>query len=142
MSEELGRPPTQQEIATHLEMSLSQLKFLALSTTQVDSLDRKIGKEEDTALGDLIAAKSEPLEVALELNLLTENIEQMLATLTPREAEVIYLRYGFDDGNTKTLLEIGQRFNITRERVRQIEAKALRKLRHPNRNSVVKEYLF
>ena len=74
--------------------------------------------------------------------MLSENVEQMLATLSPREAEVMYLRYGFDNGQAKTLQEIGQRFNITRERVRQIENKALRKLRHPNRNSLVKEYLF
>ena len=140
--QELGRQPTQQEIADRLEMSLSQLKFLARATNKVDSLDRTVGREEDTPLLDLIAAKDEPLETKLELNLLVENIDRMLETLAPREAEVMRLRYGLDDGKMKTLQEVGQRFKISRERVRQIEARAIHKLRHPHRNKIVKEYLF
>ncbi|MFN9189763.1 MAG: sigma-70 family RNA polymerase sigma factor, partial [Pseudanabaena sp.] len=100
-----------------------------------------IGKEEDSRLGDFIESEGETPDDQVAKSLLREDLESVLGTLSPRERDVLRLRYGLDDGRMKTLEEIGQIFNVTRERIRQIEAKALRKLRHPNRNSVLKEYI-
>ncbi len=116
-------------------------KFIAKSAQLPISLETPIGKEEDSRLGDFIEADGEMPEDQVSKNLLREDLESVLDTLSPRERDVLRLRYGLDDGRMKTLEEIGQIFNVTRERIRQIEAKALRKLRHPNRNSILKEYI-
>jgi RNA polymerase primary sigma factor len=141
LSQELGRKPTEEEIATRMEMTIEKLRFIAKSAQLPISLETPIGKEEDSRLGDFIEADGETPEDKVAKNLLREDLEAVLNTLSPRERDVLRLRYGLDDGRMKTLEEIGQLFNVTRERIRQIEAKALRKLRHPNRNSVLKEYI-
>jgi RNA polymerase primary sigma factor len=141
LSQEMGRKPTEEEIATRMEMTIEKLRFIAKSAQLPISLETPIGKEEDSRLGDFIESDGEMPEDQVAKNLLREDLENVLDTLSPRERDVLRLRYGLDDGRMKTLEEIGQIFNVTRERIRQIEAKALRKLRHPNRNSVLKEYI-
>ncbi len=141
LSQELGRKPTEEEIATRMEMTIEKLRFIAKSAQLPISLETPIGKEEDSRLGDFIEADGETPEDQVSKSLLREDLENVLDTLSPRERDVLRLRYGLDDGRMKTLEEIGQIFNVTRERIRQIEAKALRKLRHPNRNSILKEYI-
>ncbi len=141
LSQELGRKPTEEEIATRMEITIEKLRFIAKSAQLPISLETPIGKEEDSRLGDFIESDGETPEDRVSKVLLREDLESVLDTLTPRERDVLKLRYGLDDGRMKTLEEIGQIFNVTRERIRQIEAKALRKLRHPNRNSVLKEYI-
>ncbi|MGQ9836424.1 MAG: RNA polymerase sigma factor RpoD [Cyanobacteriota bacterium] len=141
LSQELGRKPTEEEIATRMEITIEKLRFIAKSAQLPISLETPIGKEEDSRLGDFIESDGETPEDRVAKVLLREDLESVLETLTPRERDVLKLRYGLDDGRMKTLEEIGQIFNVTRERIRQIEAKALRKLRHPNRNSVLKEYI-
>lgn len=141
LSQEMGRKPTEEEIATRMEMTIEKLRFIAKSAQLPISLETPIGKEEDSRLGDFIESDGETPEDQVAKNLLREDLESVLDTLSPRESEVLRLRYGLDDGRMKTLEEIGQTFNVTRERIRQIEAKALRKLRHPNRNSILKEYI-
>lgn len=141
LSQEMGRKPTEEEIATRMEMTIEKLRFIAKSAQLPISLETPIGKEEDSRLGDFIEADGETPEDQVSKNLLREDLESVLDTLSPRERDVLRLRYGLDDGRMKTLEEIGQIFNVTRERIRQIEAKALRKLRHPNRNSILKEYI-
>ena len=141
LSQELGRKPTEEEIATRMEMTIEKLRFIAKSAQLPISLETPIGKEEDSRLGDFIESDGETPEDEVSKSLLREDLESVLSTLSPRERDVLRLRYGLDDGRMKTLEEIGQIFNVTRERIRQIEAKALRKLRHPNRNSVLKEYI-
>jgi RNA polymerase primary sigma factor len=141
LSQEMGRKPTEEEIATRMEMTIEKLRFIAKSAQLPISLETPIGKEEDSRLGDFIESDGETPEDQVAKNLLREDLESVLSTLSPRERDVLRLRYGLDDGRMKTLEEIGQIFNVTRERIRQIEAKALRKLRHPNRNSVLKEYI-
>ncbi|MFM2429009.1 MAG: polymerase sigma factor RpoD [Cyanobacteriota bacterium] len=141
LSQEMGRKPTEEEIATRMEMTIEKLRFIAKSAQLPISLETPIGKEEDSRLGDFIESDGEMPEDQVAKSLLREDLEGVLATLSPREKDVLRLRYGLDDGRMKTLEEIGQIFNVTRERIRQIEAKALRKLRHPNRNSVLKEYI-
>lgn len=141
LSQEMGRKPTEEEIATRMEMTIEKLRFIAKSAQLPISLETPIGKEEDSRLGDFIESDGETPEDQVSKNLLREDLENVLGTLSPRERDVLRLRYGLDDGRMKTLEEIGQIFNVTRERIRQIEAKALRKLRHPNRNSVLKEYI-
>ncbi|GAB4213267.1 MAG: RNA polymerase sigma factor RpoD [Synechococcales cyanobacterium] len=141
LSQELGRKPSEEEIATRMEMTIEKLRFIAKSAQLPISLETPIGKEEDSRLGDFIESDGETPEDRLAKVLLREDLESVLHTLTARERDVLKLRYGLDDGRMKTLEEIGQIFNVTRERIRQIEAKALRKLRHPNRNSVLKEYI-
>lgn len=141
LSQELGRKPTEEEIADRMEMTIEKLRFIAKSAQLPISLETPIGKEEDSRLGDFIEADGETPEDQVSKNLLREDLESVLDTLSPRERDVLRLRYGLDDGRMKTLEEIGQIFNVTRERIRQIEAKALRKLRHPNRNSILKEYI-
>lgn len=141
LSQEFGRKPTEEEIAESMEMTIEKLRFIAKSAQLPISLETPIGKEEDSRLGDFIEADIENPEQDVAKNLLREDLEGVLATLSPRERDVLRLRYGLDDGRMKTLEEIGQIFDVTRERIRQIEAKALRKLRHPNRNAVLKEYI-
>lgn len=141
LSQELGRKPTEEEIATNMEMTIEKLRFIAKSAQLPISLETPIGKEEDSRLGDFIEADGETPEDEVSKSLLREDLQTVLDTLSPRERDVLRLRYGLDDGRMKTLEEIGQIFNVTRERIRQIEAKALRKLRHPNRNSILKEYI-
>lgn len=141
LSQEMGRKPTEEEIATRMEMTIEKLRFIAKSAQLPISLETPIGKEEDSRLGDFIESDGEMPEDQVSKNLLREDLEKVLDSLSPRERDVLRLRYGLDDGRMKTLEEIGQIFNVTRERIRQIEAKALRKLRHPNRNSVLKEYI-
>jgi RNA polymerase primary sigma factor len=141
LSQEMGRKPTEEEIATRMEMTIEKLRFIAKSAQLPISLETPIGKEEDSRLGDFIESDGETPEDQVSKNLLREDLESVLDTLSARERDVLRLRYGLDDGRMKTLEEIGQIFNVTRERIRQIEAKALRKLRHPNRNSVLKEYI-
>lgn len=141
LSQEMRRKPTEEEIATRMEMTIEKLRFIAKSAQLPISLETPIGKEEDSRLGDFIEADGETPEDEVSKNLLREDLENVLDTLSPRERDVLRLRYGLDDGRMKTLEEIGQIFNVTRERIRQIEAKALRKLRHPNRNSILKEYI-
>ncbi len=141
LSQEMRRKPTEEEIATRMEMTIEKLRFIAKSAQLPISLETPIGKEEDSRLGDFIEADGETPEDEVSKNLLREDLENVLDTLSARERDVLRLRYGLDDGRMKTLEEIGQIFNVTRERIRQIEAKALRKLRHPNRNSILKEYI-
>ena len=141
LSQSLHRKPTEEEIAEEMEMTIEKLRFIAKSAQLPISLETPIGKEEDSRLGDFIEADGETPEDEVSKNLLREDLENVLDTLSPRERDVLRLRYGLDDGRMKTLEEIGQIFNVTRERIRQIEAKALRKLRHPNRNSILKEYI-
>jgi len=141
LSQEMGRKPTEEEIATRMEMTIEKLRFIAKSAQLPISLETPIGKEEDSRLGDFIESEGETPDDQVAKSLLREDLESVLGTLSPRERDVLRLRYGLDDGRMKTLEEIGQIFNVTRERIRQIEAKALRKLRHPNRNSVLKEYI-
>lgn len=141
LSQEMGRKPTEEEIATRMEMTIEKLRFIAKSAQLPISLETPIGKEEDSRLGDFIESDGETPEDQVSKNLLREDLESVLNSLSARERDVLRLRYGLDDGRMKTLEEIGQIFNVTRERIRQIEAKALRKLRHPNRNSILKEYI-
>ncbi len=141
LSQEFGRKPSEEEIAESMEMTIEKLRFIAKSAQLPISLETPIGKEEDSRLGDFIESDSETPELDVAKTLLREDLEGVLATLSPRERDVLRLRYGLDDGRMKTLEEIGQIFDVTRERIRQIEAKALRKLRHPNRNGVLKEYI-
>jgi len=141
LSQEMGRKPTEEEIAERMEMTIEKLRFIAKSAQLPISLETPIGKEEDSRLGDFIESDGETPEDQVSKSLLREDLEGVLGTLNPRERDVLRLRYGLDDGRMKTLEEIGQIFNVTRERIRQIEAKALRKLRHPNRNSILKEYI-
>ena len=141
LSQELGRKPSEEEIAERMEMTIEKLRFIAKSAQLPISLETPIGKEEDSRLGDFIESGTENPDQDVAKNLLREDLESVLATLSPRERDVLRLRYGLDDGRMKTLEDIGQIFDVTRERIRQIEAKALRKLRHPNRNGVLKEYI-
>jgi RNA polymerase primary sigma factor len=141
LSQEFGRKPTEEEIAESMEMTIEKLRFIAKSAQLPISLETPIGKEEDSRLGDFIEADIENPEQDVAKNLLREDLEGVLATLSPRERDVLRLRYGLDDGRMKTLEEIGQIFDVTRERIRQIEAKALRKLRHPSRSRKLKDYL-
>ncbi len=141
LSQEMGRKPAEEEIATRMEMTTENLRFIAKLAQLPISLETPIGKEENSRLGDFIEADGEMPEDQVSKSLLREDLEGVLDTLSPCERDVLRLRYGLDDGRMKTLEEIGQIFNVTRERIRQIEAKALRKLRHPNRNSILKEYL-
>ena len=141
LSQELGRKPSEEEIAERMEMTIEKLRFIAKSAQLPISLETPIGKEEDSRLGDFIESGTENPDQDVAKNLLREDLESVLATLSPRERDVLRLRYGLDDGRMKTLEDIGQMFEVTRERIRQIEGKALRKLRHPNRNGVLKEYI-
>ena len=137
-----GRDPTAEEIAAELEMPIERVREIMRIAQDPVSLETPIGEEEDSHLGDFIPDENapEPTEAASQV-LLKEQINQVLGTLTEREEKVLRLRFGLEDGRSRTLEEVGQMFNVTRERIRQIEAKALRKLRHPNRSNKVKDFL-
>ncbi|MGD0154254.1 MAG: RNA polymerase sigma factor RpoD [Thermacetogeniaceae bacterium] len=140
--QEQGRDPTPEEIAWEMDMSVDRVREIMKIAQEPVSLETPIGEEEDSHLGDFIEDEDAlaPAEAASFI-LLKEQLEEVLETLTPREKEVLRLRFGLEDGRARTLEEVGQRFRVTRERIRQIEAKALRKLRHPSRSKKLKDYL-
>jgi len=137
-----GREATPDEIAEFLEMPVDKVREILRVAQEPVSLETPIGEEEDSHLGDFIPDDDAlaPADAA-SMSLLKEQLADVLKTLTPREAKVLSLRFGLDDGNPKTLEEVGKVFNVTRERIRQIEAKALRKLRHPSRSKKLKDFL-
>ena len=140
--QQLGREPTQEEIAEEMEMPVEKVMEIQKIAQDPVSLETPIGEEEDSHLGDFIEDEDAPApDEAASYILLKEQLEEVLETLTPREAKVLRLRFGLDDGRSRTLEEVGQEFGVTRERIRQIEAKALRKLRHPSRSRKLKDYL-
>lgn len=137
-----GREPTAEEIAEELNMSVEKVRDIMKIAQDPVSLETPIGEEEDTHLGDFIPDNDSPAPAdAASQTLLREQLNDVLNTLTPREAQVLRLRFGLEDGQTRTLEEVGRQFNITRERIRQIEAKALRKIRHPSRSKRLKDFL-
>ena len=140
--QELGRDPTPEEVAKHMGLSTSRVREIMKIAQEPVSLETPIGEEEDSHLGDFIEdeAALDPADAA-SMMLLKEQIADVLKTLAPREAEVLRLRFGLEDGRSRTLEEVGQSFGVTRERIRQIEAKALRKLRHPSRSKVLRDFL-
>jgi RNA polymerase primary sigma factor len=138
----LGREPSAEEIAEEMEMSPDRVREIMKIAQEPVSLETPIGEEEDSHLGDFIEDQDAPAPAeAASFRLLKEQLEEVLNTLTPREEKVLRLRFGLDDGRARTLEEVGQIFNVTRERIRQIEAKALRKLRHPSRSKKLKDFL-
>ena len=140
--QELGREPTPEEIAEEMHMSVERVREILKISQEPVSLETPIGEEEDSQLGDFIEDESllSPVDSA-SFSMLKEELEEAMASLTERERNVIKLRFGLDDGKTRTLEEVGKEFNVTRERIRQIEAKALRKLRHPSRSRKLKDFL-
>jgi len=140
--QELGHDPTAEEIAEEMNMPAERVREILKIAQEPVSLETPIGEEEDSHLGDFIPDEdaSEPAEAA-SFTLLKEQLVEGLSTLTPREEKVLKLRFGIEDGRTRTLEEVGKEFNVTRERIRQIEAKALRKLRHPSRSKKLKDFL-
>ncbi|MCQ2510987.1 MAG: RNA polymerase sigma factor RpoD [Lachnospiraceae bacterium] len=140
--QELGREPTPEEIAEEMNMSVERVREILKISQEPVSLETPIGEEEDSHLGDFIQDDNVPVPAdAAAFTMLKEQLEEVLATLTDREQKVLRLRFGLDDGRARTLEEVGKEFNVTRERIRQIEAKALRKLRHPSRSRKLKDYL-
>ena len=140
--QENGRDPSAEEIAKVMKMSPEKVREIMKIALDPVSLETPIGEEEDSHLGDFIEDSDSPApQEAVSYVMLREQLNEVLHTLTPREEQVLKLRFGLDDGRTRTLEEVGQVFNITRERIRQIEAKALRKLRHPSRSKRLKDYL-
>ena len=139
---EKGKEPTPEEIAEKLDMPVEKVREIIRVAQEPVSLETPIGEEEDSHLGDFIPDDDAPAPAdAASMLLLKEQIEEVLKTLTPREAKVLSLRFGLEDGHSHTLEEVGKEFDVTRERIRQIEAKALRKLRHPSRSKRLKDYL-
>ncbi len=140
--QELGHDPSPEEIAEEMNMPVGRVRDILKIAQEPVSLETPIGEEEDSHLGDFIPDEDaqEPAEVA-SFTLLREQLVDVLSTLTPREEKVLKLRFGIEDGRTRTLEEVGREFNVTRERIRQIEAKALRKLRHPSRSKKLKDFL-
>ena len=140
--QELGHDPSPNEIAKEMNMPVDKVREILKIAQEPVSLETPIGEEEDSHLGDFIPDEgaSEPSEAA-SFTLLKEQLMDVLSTLTPREEKVLKLRFGIEDGRTRTLEEVGKEFNVTRERIRQIEAKALRKLRHPSRSKKLKDFL-
>lgn len=140
--QELGHDPTPEEIAEEMSMSVEKVREILKIAQEPVSLETPIGEEEDSHLGDFIPDEdaSEPSEAA-SFTLLKEQLVEVLSTLTPREEQVLKLRFGIEDGRTRTLEEVGKQFHVTQERIRQIEAKALRKLRHPSRSKKLKDFL-
>ncbi len=140
--QELGRDPSPDEIAEELEMPVSKVREIMKIAQEPVSLETPIGEEEDSHLGDFIEDKEMMIPAdAAAYTLLKEQLLEVLDTLTDREQKVLRLRFGLDDGRSRTLEEVGKEFNVTRERIRQIEAKALRKLRHPSRSKKLRDYL-
>ena len=140
--QQLGREPLPEEIAKEMEISVDRVREIMKIAQEPVSLETPIGEEEDSHLGDFIEDQDAPAPAdAASFMLLKEQLEEVLDTLTPREEKVLRLRFGLDDGRARTLEEVGQNFGVTRERIRQIEAKALRKLRHPSRSRKLKDFL-
>ena len=140
--QELGREPTPEEIAEEMNMPVDRVREILKISQEPVSLETPIGEEEDSHLGDFIQDDNVPVPAdAAAFTLLKEQLVEVLSTLTDREQKVLRLRFGLDDGRARTLEEVGKEFNVTRERIRQIEAKALRKLRHPSRSRKLKDYL-
>ena len=140
--QELGREPHPEEIAEEMDMSVDRVREILKISQEPVSLETPIGEEEDSHLGDFIQDDNVPVPAdAAAFTLLKEQLVEVLGTLTEREQKVLRLRFGLDDGRARTLEEVGKEFNVTRERIRQIEAKALRKLRHPSRSRKLKDYL-
>ena len=140
--QELGREPTPEEIAEEMKMPVDRVREILKISQEPVSLETPIGEEEDSHLGDFIQDDNVPVPAdAAAFTMLKEQLEDVLSTLTDREQKVLRLRFGLDDGRARTLEEVGKEFNVTRERIRQIEAKALRKLRHPSRSRKLKDYL-
>ncbi len=140
--QELGREPFPEEIAEEMNMSVDRVREILKISQEPVSLETPIGEEEDSHLGDFIQDDNVPVPAdAAAFTLLREQLKDVLSTLTDREQKVLRLRFGLDDGRARTLEEVGKEFNVTRERIRQIEAKALRKLRHPSRSRKLKDYL-
>jgi RNA polymerase primary sigma factor len=140
--QELGREPTPEELARELNMPVEKVREISKISQEPVSLETPIGEEEDSHLGDFIPDDDAPApSEAASFVLLKEQLGDVLSTLTPREAKVLRLRFGLDDGRARTLEEVGKEFEVTRERIRQIEAKALRKLRHPSRSKKLKDFL-
>ena len=140
--QELGREPTPEEIAAEMNMPVERVREILKISQEPVSLETPIGEEEDSHLGDFIQDDNVPVPAdAAAFTLLKEQLEEVLGTLTEREQKVLTLRFGLEDGRARTLEEVGREFNVTRERIRQIEAKALRKLRHPSRSRMLKDYL-
>jgi len=140
--QELGRDPYPEEIAKEMNLSIDKVREIQKIAQEPVSLETPIGEEEDSHLGDFIPDDDAPAPAeAASFSLLKEQLTTVLSTLTPREEKVLRLRFGLDDGRARTLEEVGKEFEVTRERIRQIEAKALRKLRHPSRSKKLKDYL-
>ena len=140
--QQLGREPSPEELSKELEMPVDRVMEIQKIAQDPVSLETPIGEEDDSHLGDFIQDEDSlaPQEAAA-YTLLKEQLEEVMSTLTPREAKVLRLRFGLDDGKSRTLEEVGKEFNVTRERIRQIEAKALRKLRHPSRSKKLRDYM-
>ena len=139
--QELGREPSPEEIAKEMNMPVERVREILKISQEPVSLETPIGEEEDSHLGDFIKDDNVPVPAdAAAFTLLKEQLEEVLGTLTEREQKVLTLRFGLEDGRARTLEEVGKEFNVTRERIRQIEAKALRKLRHPSRSRKLKDY--
>lgn len=140
--QQLGREPTQEEIAEEMEMPVEKVMEIQKIAQDPVSLETPIGEEDDSHLGDFIKDEDSPEpQDSAAYTLLKEQLEEVMSTLTPREAKVLKLRFGLEDGKARTLEEVGKEFKVTRERIRQIEAKALRKLRHPSRSKKLKDYM-
>jgi RNA polymerase primary sigma factor len=140
--QELGREPTPEEIAEQMDLPVERVREIMKIAQEPVSLETPIGEEEDSHLGDFIEDQEAPAPAeAAAIYMLKEQLEDVLDTLTPREEKVLRLRFGLDDGRSRTLEEVGHEFGVTRERIRQIEAKALRKLRHPSRSKKLKDFL-
>ena len=140
--QELGREPQPEEIAKHMNMPVDRVREIQKISLEPVSLETPIGEEEDSHLGDFIQDDNVPVPAeAAAFTLLREQLDEVLGTLTEREQKVLKLRFGLEDGRARTLEEVGKEFKVTRERIRQIEAKALRKLRHPSRSRKLKDYL-
>ena len=140
--QKLGREPSPEEIAEEMEIPVEKVMEIQKIAQDPVSLETPIGEEDDSHLGDFIQDDDSPApQDAAAYTLLREQLEEVMKTLTPREAKVLKLRFGLEDGKSRTLEEVGREFNVTRERIRQIEAKALRKLRHPSRSKKLKDYM-
>jgi len=140
--QEYGREPTTQEIAVGMEVSPERIREIMKVSQEPVSLETPIGEEEDSHLGDFIEDRNAPAPAeAATFQLLREQVEGVLSTLSDRERRVLQLRFGLEDGRSRTLEEVGRDFGVTRERIRQIEAKALRKLRHPSRSRKLRDFL-